>query len=99
MTIIVNHDYLLKLAKKDLTDEEILKGYFEYYFCQDRQLSDVKNDYFNACSSANKNADIYMFQTLTSDDIKNAVEKLEEVLNEFLRTHFDIVIKNTVVRW
>ena len=33
MNIIVSHDYLLKLANNDLTDEEILKGYFQYYFC------------------------------------------------------------------
>lgn len=92
MNIIVSHDYLLKLANNELTDEEILKGYFKYYFCQDRQLSDIKHDYFNASLSNNKNADIYLFQSLTPEQIRKAIEKLENVLNLFLKTHFDLKI-------
>lgn len=100
MNIIVSHDYLLKLANNDLTDEEILKGYFQYYFCQDRNLSDVNFDIMKAkMPIMNASGDYLLFESITTDDIKKAIEKLENVLNEFLKTHFDLKIQNTLIKW
>lgn len=97
MKIIVNHDYLLKLAKNELTDQEILKGYFEYYFCQGRNIGDLKQDYFTACSPAiNKNSDYVLFQSVTPEQIKSSLQKLEEILNQFLKNNFDLVIQESM---
>lgn len=99
MDIIVSHDYLLKLANNNLKDEEILKGYFKYYFCQNRNLNDLNFDYIKAkVPIMNKMSDYLLFESLNTDDINKAIEKLENVLNEFLKTHFDLKIKNTLTK-
>lgn len=42
--------------------------------------------------------DYLLFDSLTTDDINKAIEKLENVLNEFLKTHFDLKIQNTLIK-
>lgn len=91
MKIKVSHDYLLKLANNELKDNEILKGYFKYYFCQDRNISDLKIDFMNAGNPMkNKNVDCIFFQDLSPEQIKNSIENLENVLNEFLINTFNL---------
>lgn len=94
MMIVVSHDYLLQLVNEDLTEKEILKGYFEYYFCQGRNMADLKHDYMYAMNP--KNEDCVLFQSITPEQIKRILQKLENILNKFLKSNFDLVIQESM---
>lgn len=97
MKITVSHDYLLKLAYGELTDNEILRDYFKYYFCQGRNIGDLKHDYMTAGNPmTNKNADCIFFQDLGVVQIKESIKKVETVLNEFLENHFGLRIQESM---
>lgn len=103
MKIIVSYDYLLRLAKNALSDAEVLEGYFKYYFCQGRNLGDMKVDYhrmmephFNREQKVSP-FDCSLFQNLQKEEIKEAIHKVEDVLNRYLKLTFDLELQEGIL--
>lgn len=77
----VNVDYLMKLALNELTDDEVIKGFFVHYFCQGRTIDDMKVDYISRVNNK--------YIILNDVQIKKSLNKVIYLLNEYTIREFN----------
>ena len=99
-TRIISADFLLRLANDDLSNDEILKLYFKYYFCQGRNIGDLRSDYFRLRTyrkdgNLQSEANYLNFKLLTREQIINAIERVKGVLNGFVKDVFDLEMQES----
>lgn len=81
--IIVDLKFLIELVEEQLTDQEILAGFMQYYFAQSRTLYDLKDDLIFR-------VDKMTFGHYDSNQYKLALSNVERVLKEFLKEKFNV---------
>lgn len=82
--IIVDLRFLIELVEEQLTDQEILAGFMQYYFAQSRTLSDLRRDFIFRI-------DKMTFGRYESNQYKVAIENVRRVLKEYLKLEFNVV--------
>ncbi|WP_279006842.1 hypothetical protein [Thomasclavelia cocleata] len=83
----INTNFLLRLANNQISKEEILTGYMRYYVAQGRNIGDMKHDYIRISSNVKYiNLDGI---TLSSNQIKNALNKTRQILDKYLIFNFN----------
>lgn len=87
----ISADYLLRLLDNETKKEEILKGYMTYYVAQGRNIQDMRLDYMRLCRNGRTGKDerAFVFSLYKSTEIKDALVKVKQVLDDYLLLNFD----------
>lgn len=85
----INVDYLMKLAYDDLSDDQILRGYMEFYFCQGRNIGDLFHDYMRLRRPKYVNI-CYEMMLITPEQIRTSIKRVRKVIDVFLDKQFDL---------
>lgn len=79
---VVDLRFLHEIVNDQLSDQEILQGFMEYYFAQSRDLHDLKSDL------------IYRLDKVsfcyTPEQYMKAYDNVKRVIKEYLKTQFNI---------
>ena len=97
---LISADFLLRLANDDLTSEEILKLYFKYYFCQGKNIRDLRLDYMRLRSRGCSSDDLrYLnFNLLSKEKIEKAIDSVKDAVNEFMIRTFGLELNENTWR-